>query len=305
MNTVSFVEPRAGMRHISPADKPRVLDLDPETFRNGFNRKPFLIGHNLAEHPLFSLPRLIELSKSLPPEHVEYNAGNVPVSLDPSKTPRTGLSVEETIRRIEDCRSWMVLKYVENDPAYRELLNQGLDQIGEHSESIEPGMHQREGFIFITSPGSITPYHMDPECNFLLQIRGKKQVSLFDASNRNLLGEEELEGFFSGAHRNLQFKEEYQADAMGFELAPGQGLHFPVTWPHWVKNGDAVSISFSITFQTKKTERRNIVHHLNYGLRKRGLRPVPFGKSPLRDALKFNSFRIWRRLKGLVGLKSA
>src|SRR5262245_55547165 len=34
---------------------PRLLDIDGEAFRAGFNRAPFLIGHHLAGHPLFSL----------------------------------------------------------------------------------------------------------------------------------------------------------------------------------------------------------------------------------------------------------
>jgi hypothetical protein len=43
-------------------------------------------------------------------------------------------SIDETIRRIEECRSWMVFKNVERDPAYRALLDTCLDQAREHSE---------------------------------------------------------------------------------------------------------------------------------------------------------------------------
>jgi cytochrome P450 len=39
------------------------------------------------------------------------------------------------------------------------------------SEPLAPGMCQREGFIFISSPGAVTPFHLDPEHNFLLQIK--------------------------------------------------------------------------------------------------------------------------------------
>src|SRR4051794_26219500 len=97
----------------------RLLDIDPQQFIADFNRAPFLIGHHLVDHPLFTLPRLVELAQRLPEKQIEYNAGKLPVSVDPSQTPRNGLSVEETIRRIEECQSWMVLKYVETDPAYR------------------------------------------------------------------------------------------------------------------------------------------------------------------------------------------
>src|SRR5687767_4054170 len=99
-----------------------LLDLAASAFREHSGQRPFLVRHNLAQHELFTLPRLIELSRRLPASSVEYNAGDIPVSIDPAQTPRTGLSVEETLRRIAECRSWMVLKYVEQDPAYCDLL---------------------------------------------------------------------------------------------------------------------------------------------------------------------------------------
>src|SRR5262249_59171553 len=76
------------------------LHIDPVRFRERFARLPFVVRHGLSDHPLFALPRLIELARALPADPVEYNAGDVPVSLDPARTPRTGLSIDETIRRI-------------------------------------------------------------------------------------------------------------------------------------------------------------------------------------------------------------
>src|SRR5262249_1832757 len=126
-----------------------LLQIDAGTFRANFNRLPFLIKHQLAGHELFALPRLIELAQRLPAECVEYNAGNLPISQNPQLTPRNGLSVEETIRRIEDCHSWLALKNVEQDQAYQGLLDLCLDEIKEHSELLAPGMCRREAYIFI------------------------------------------------------------------------------------------------------------------------------------------------------------
>jgi hypothetical protein len=278
-----------------------LLDLDAEVFRTNFDVKPFLSRHRLVDHALFALPRLVELSRALPKEQVEYNAGDLAVNQDPSLTPQTGLSVEETIRRIEDCKSWMVLKNVEADPEYRDLLHACLADVERLNHPRARGICKREAFIFISSPGSVTPYHMDPECNFLLQIRGWKQVSMFDASDRSLVTEEQLERFYSGVHRNMVFKDEYQEKAVVFQLRTGEALHFPVTAPHWVKNGDAVSISFSITFQTRVTERRATIYAINHALRQRGYHPRPFGRSRFRDALKYNGYRVLRRIKRLFG----
>lgn len=38
----------------------RLLELNAETLRRNFNRRGFLTGHRLADHPLFELPRLLE-----------------------------------------------------------------------------------------------------------------------------------------------------------------------------------------------------------------------------------------------------
>src|SRR5205809_4083622 len=278
-----------------PATAGRFLDIDPETFRTHFNRKPFLFRHHLSDHPLFRLPRLAELARTLPPGIVEYNAGKIPVSLpDWENTPYTGLSAEETVRRIEECGSWMVLKRAEADSECLDVLNRCLDEIEPLSEPLEPGMCEREAAIFVTSPSSITPYHMDHEINFLLQIRGSKTISVFSASDREVLSEQELEEYFSGStlHRNMHFVERYQERATVFELKEGQGIHIPTTDPHWVKNGDGVSISMSVGFKTRASLRRGAIYRMNARLRKMRLQPAPYGRSTFRDKMKYQASRL-------------
>jgi len=249
---------------------------------------------------LLTLPSLIELSKRLPESNIRYNRGDVPLAQKLYTAPRNDLSIQETIRQIEDCGSWMVIRFIEQDAVYGKLLNQCLDEIQPLSDAVSPGMCRREGFIFITSPDSVTPFHADPESNFLLQIRGSKSVSLFDVRDRSIVPEEVLERFSSGGLFGLEFKNEYQGKGYEFGLAPGEGLHFPPIWPHWVKNGSEVSISLSITFRTQESERSGIVYKVNHRLRKRGFNPTPYGKSAVRDAAKFYAFRAARRAGRLL-----
>ena len=83
-----------------------------------FDERGFQFQHGLHDHPLLQLSRIVDLARTLPEDSVEYNAGDLAVNQDPSSTPRNGLSVEETLQRIETCKSWMVLKGVQQDPAY-------------------------------------------------------------------------------------------------------------------------------------------------------------------------------------------
>ena len=288
---------------VSPApdqSKRTSLDIDADVFRSRFNLRPFTIGHSLADHPLLTLPSLIELSKRLPESNVRYNRADVDVSQAVYSAPKTGLSIQETIRQIEECGSWMVLRFVEQDPEYCALVDQCLDEIQQFTDPIMPGMFKREGFVFITSPGGVTPFHMDPEYNFLLQIRGKKTASLLDVSDRSIVSEELLEKFLSGDEYKHDFKDEYPDKAFTSELNPGEGLHFPLNWPHWVKNGNEVSISFSITFRNHESERREIVYKVNNYLRKRAINPRPYGQSRLIDSAKSYAFRAARRTNSLV-----
>jgi hypothetical protein len=279
-----------------------LLKIEQSDFKNKFPHEPFVIRHNLVGHPLLELPRLIGLASKIPPGSVEYNAGNIPVNLDPSKTPQTGLSIEETIQRIEECRSWMVLKNVEQDSEYSQLLEDCLANVDVHSRSVLGEMSLKEGFIFITSPNSVTPYHVDPEHNFLLQVRGDKTVHIWDPWDRTVVSEEELEKFHEGnAHRNKEFHDRYKATEKAFLLHPGEGLHFPVTAPHWVQNEDNVSISFSITFRSEYSERNRRLFKANAALRRKGLKPTPVGKSAFRDSSKDTFFRAVWKIQNMLG----
>jgi len=280
------------------------LRFNPANVREEFDRAPFLIEHNLADHPLLQLPRLMELSAALPAESVEYNAGNLPVNQDPTLTPRTGLTVFETLRRIEECNSWMVLKYVGQDPDYGRLIDACLDQIQPVVDDICPGMTERHGFIFVSSPGAVTPYHVDFEYNFLLQVRGEKDITVFDPFDRSLLSEVQRERFVTGAPRNLVFRDQFADKGKTFHLRPGVGVHVPLTSPHWVKVGPSVSISFSITFQSRVSDKRIGAHKTNALLRRLGMSPEEVGQSEMRDSLKYTAHRILRRVQ-TTGLKLA
>jgi len=282
-----------------------IVRFDPLQFREHFDRRPFMVEHDLCAHPLFGLPRLVRLARELPADRLEYNTGDVPVDLDPSATPGNGLSAEETVRRIEECNSWMVLKNVESDPEYAALMLECLEAFTSHSEVLRPGTHLAEAFVFVSSPGSVTPFHIDPEHNFLLQVRGEKTIFVFDPADREIVSDVDLERFFSGAHRNLRFDERWQGRASECRLAPGRGVHVPVAAPHWVKNGDGVSISFSVTFRSARSKRIANIHQMNQRLRRCGMRPCPLGASALRDRFKHGAnwvirgaSRLFRRVNG-------
>ena len=276
--------------------EPSPLHLNAQQLSIDFDRRPFKIGHSLAGCELLLLPRLIALARELPEQSVEYSSANIPLSQDYLKTPRNGLSIEQTLEAIERCESWMVLKNVEQSAPYKELLSTCLAQVEPITSATFPGMCVQEAFIFVSSPNAVTPYHFDPEHNFLLQIRGTKTVAVFDRADRTIVTEAQLEAMASGAHRNLPFKEEFHAREQLFQLTPGEGVHIPTLAPHWVRNGPEVSVSFSITFRSIASLRQSAIYRTNARLRKLGLSPKPPADGGLADLAKAQFDRIANRM---------
>ena len=143
-------------------------------------------------------------------------------------------------------------------------------------------MERREGFIFLSAPGSVTPAHFDPEHNFLLQIRGRKSMNVGgfpDARTEQL----EVERYHAGGIRNIDGS---RSTPSSTRWVPGDGVYVPVHRPHWVTVPDNVSVSLSITFFTRASEDARVLHRINGRMRKLGLRPSPVGRRPAVDRAK-------------------
>ena len=259
-----------------------LLEIDPTTFSDAFGRTSMPVGHGLAGHELLTLDAIARLAQGLPEASIEHNLGDVPLVAADGQVRSLRDAPDEIVRTIEANGSWMVLKNVEQDPAYAALLDALLDQVKPMVGDREGGMQQREAFIFVSAPGSVTPSHVDPEHNFLLQIRGSKQMNVGEFDDL-VVEQRELERVYAGGHRNI----EQLPDSMrAFELQPGDGVYVRPDAPHFVVNGPEASISLSITWRTPSTRRSARVHRINGRLRRLRIAPTPPGRSVGRDKVK-------------------
>lgn len=277
------------------------LTVEEAMFQDHYPDRAFRVRHRLMGHELLTIEALLALARRLPERLIEYNSGELPIGQDPNLTPLNGLTAEETIARIRDNRSWLVLKLIEHDPLYRDLLDRCLADVTPLAERRTPGTGQREGYVFISSPGAVTPFHIDNEHNFLLQIQGGKTIHIWPADDREAVSEEQLEAYHDGAHRNLAYDERIAPRGVPYRLEPGDGVFVPITAPHWVRNGDEVSISLSVTFRSGHSERQSAVYRCNRRLRALGLRPRPFQGHGWTDQIKWQTMRIADRLGRMAG----
>lgn len=273
---------------------------DRETFLRDFERRPFTVEHSLEGHPALRLERLAELAGALPDGDMEWNGSDLDVVHDPARTQATGLGPVETIERIHEVGSWIVLKRIEQDPEFRELLEGVIAGFAGELDDLGRSPFRPRGFIFVSSSRAVTPLHLDPEVNFLLQVKGSKSITVFDRTDRALVSAPELERFAAGGHRNVHFDVESAAEGQEFVLGPGHGVHVPLHAPHFVRNGDEVSVSLSVTFQTERSDEERAVLILNHKLRRLGLHPRSHGESPRADRAKHALVRSLRSARGVL-----
>ena len=279
--------------------------LRPETVgvesRAAFPTRPFAVRHELVGHPLLTVEGILGLVERVPAKHVDWHPADVDLDLV-GRPPKPPADPRQLVREIETAKAWLGLDKVQADPEVRELahafLRQALAALPERVGS----MHRVEANFFVSSPGARKPVHMDPEHNFLLQVRGTKTVHLWDVAHKDIVPETLLEAFVTTDDwAGLPVSRGEREPDFSFHLEPGTGLYFPPFWPHAVENGtDQASISASFTFHSDHSRRDETIRQMNAKLRRLGLSPRPPGASRWADRLKRGVMATGRGLKNLV-----
>ena len=212
-----------------------VITAGNAALRRDFPLKPFAIRHQLAGHPLLTLPRIAQLAAELPRDLIEYNSGKVAISQDPDAIPSVDLDPVEVVRRIETSGAWMVLKRVETSPEYRRLLEDTLLSVARargFNSMLDAGFEQVQGFLFVSSPNSTTPFHLDSEDNFFVHIHGEKFFTIFDNADRTIVSDDVIERSMT-RHRNLRYDERFAPRGIEFHLFAGDGCLCRISGRTW------------------------------------------------------------------------
>ena len=274
--------------------------FDPEAraaFAAAYPETPAIIRHHLAEHSLLTLDALAALAGKLPDASIEYNRGDLPIGIDGKPAP-TGMGIEDTIRHIATSNSWAVLKNIEQHPAYEALLLSLLGELRAAIEAKTGAMLRPQGFVFISSPDAVTPYHFDPEHNILLQLVGSKVMTQFPAGDPRFAPDTTHESYHSGGPRELIWRDGLASGGRAFAIGPGEAVMVPVMAPHHVRNGPASSISLSITWRSDWSFAEADARCWNGLMRRAGLNPRAPRRWPHSNRGKALAYRAWRRVTG-------
>jgi hypothetical protein len=263
--------------------------IDPiEACRAELHKKAFAVHHPLAGHPLFSIEALTKVAEQAAKRKgdIYVDVGDLSLSDKWGTTPKPDMTIPQIIDRIETAGAWLVLKHVEQNPAYKALLDEYEAFVREIAGPQGSRLlSNAEMLVFITSPKRKTPYHFDAEVNFLVQIQGSKDLWVCDPMDRSVTTEEEIERYYAVSITAGTYKPHAEMVARKFTLDPGDAVHIPTHGAHWVQNHNEVSISLSLNMEFPDWKHAH-VYRANHYLRQLGIIPRPPGSSMIADRSK-------------------
>jgi hypothetical protein len=263
---------------------------DRALFARNFDHKPFQFRHSLETHPAFQLPALLRAAERLSSDpktagKSHFESGTPDRNSWFGARPE-GQTIVDALASIESGKNWVILKRIHEDPEYGEILRGLVSQI-----SAVAGMDMASVYydptmtIFITSPGRLTPYHMDGETNFLAQIHGTKLVYIYDGLDSSVLSQQQMEKYWTGNLPKIDYPETLPHGHWQYTLAPGNGVFNPAIFPHWLQNGNEVSVSVSMNFK-RRHDATIGAHRFNHFARKIRIAPQSPGTSAGLDRAK-------------------
>lgn len=270
-----------------------LIEVDDDRFREAVRaRQTVRLSHTLQDHPLLGRLPIAELADRLAKDSVICERAKKPL-LMPQGGPPRGAEPRpgDLIRDLDHSESWLTLLDIGQDPLYEELVDSCLDEVEPLVNARRPDdMRNRVGFVFVSSPNSITPVHYDIEHSMILQISGSKTLIVGEYPDEAARHHELQRYWLDGSHGRM---ESVPPERERYELSPGVGVYIPPFVPHWVHNSNLPSLSVTLTFYTRDSEDDIILQIVNSRLRRIGLSPRRPGESPRLDHAKVAMVRLY------------
>jgi ribosomal protein L16 Arg81 hydroxylase len=279
--------------HVGPERQDIALD---SAFRDHLqNREPLVFRHGLPEHPALDIEAIAQLADALGEKSVVREDADRPlVFADGAPEPAHLANAGDVLRALDENGSWMTLLNIENQPRYRQFIDETLDRLAGQAGLRPAEFRRRMGFVFASSPNSVTGAHFDVEHSLLLQLRGNRVLSFGDFPDGETR-DAEIRRYWNGSYGKLT---SMPVPSHEVAIGPGDGVYIPPFRPHWLHNGPASSLSLTLTFYTRSNETETLVQAFNERLRKLRLTPRRAGESPARDRLKATAMRGYGLVRG-------
>lgn len=229
---------------------PRLSTISPERFFSEFyyTNRPVILTGMIDSWPAMQLWSLNYFKERCSDPQVEMQGGR---QSEPSYEIRS-------VAHKRQVRWSAILDVLSRDPTTNDFYitaNNGStnrkalaplwDDIGPLPGILQPGVEQ-DGFFWLGPRGTITPWHHDLTNNLLVQIRGRKRVTLSSptqtAKMRNF---HHCYSGFGGDALLRDAPEGHRPTTLTCELGEGEILFIPIGWWHHV---EGLSLSVSLSF---------------------------------------------------------
>lgn len=217
-------------------------------FTGAYPMAPAMLRHDLVGHPLLTLQALAEAARELPEQHVERRVADAANGDAFAMDDASAGTPADAIGSIATGRNWIMLRFVEQLPRYRDLLQALMAEVAPAIAPRTGPSHTLKGFVFISAPGTLTPFHFDAEYNILFQIAGNKDFVTYPPQPP-FLSPERREAYHRAGENMLPWQDRFETLGTAHRLAPGDALYVPHAAPHWVRGGPEASVSLSMTWQ--------------------------------------------------------
>jgi mannose-6-phosphate isomerase-like protein (cupin superfamily) len=229
------------------------------------DRRVETLSHYLVGRPEFSLDAIGRVATTLAPTDIEQHAADIPVLHASGQVRRLRQSFSEIVTPDATTPWWIMLGGALADvEPYETLAMEAAAPWSNRTAGVEGGLGQRFVTIFVSSPHSVVPHHIDYQHNVLVQLAGTKEVTI------GTIPETVVEQCVTSGVRNLLVPP-VRTDT--FVLHPGDGLYIPPCTPHAVTGVDGISISFSSMWNTTWSETERMARYWNAWLRRHGIPP--------------------------------
>jgi hypothetical protein len=282
--------------HTSNSVDSKVLWPDDVSAR--FAKETLVVRHNLHKRSMFDDQGLASLLDRYPRDKLGvFTMGADPVDWRSWQSGRAGdLSGAELLTGVHAGRIWLNLRAANH---YLEDYASLSDEIFENKEAHIKGLKtlKHDLGVLISSPNAQVFYHLDSALVSLWQIRGTKQVRVYEPKAPFARAEQIEAVILRETPEQIPFDPAWDEAAMSVTLEPGMMVTWPQNAPHRIVNGPMVNVSLSLEFMTPQALLRANVIYANGVLRRRfGMDPaIQKGLDP-RALTKFGLARAFKAL---------
>ncbi len=247
-----------------------------QQFERDYPLRPFTFEHRISFNFFLLLETFCETLPRMRPENIEWRETNGEKD-GGFKLIRTGQDgALKHINDLNDKPGWLMLSDLQELPEYKEFFTKILEEFMPGFRGGKRPLENLRGFIFVSGPQTVTPFHFDPEHNLFFQLRGEKHFSFLPPS-APFLTDEAQEHYYKTGNNILPWQDEFEQHATTNVMNIGEGMYLPFAHPHWVSVPKTRSLSLSLTWSSKWAQQNANVHRFNGAMRKLGR---PFGIAP-------------------------